>query len=69
MLAFLRDANTSASVIALINLLDEALGAKAFSRLFPVILTDNGNKLLNVFAPRTSSNKFMLSITEADRCV
>ena len=47
MLAFLRDANTSASVIEIINLLDEALGAKTFSRLFPVILTDNGSEFSN----------------------
>ena len=46
-LAFLRDANTSASVIEIINLLDEALGAKTFSRLFPVILTDNGSEFSN----------------------
>ena len=44
---FLRDANTSASVIEIINLLDEALGAKTFSRLFPVILTDNGREFSN----------------------
>ncbi len=40
MLAFLRDANTSASVIRIINELDEALGAEAFNMLFPIILTD-----------------------------
>ena len=43
MLSFLRDANTSASVIEIINLLDEVLGAKTFNSLFPVILTDNGS--------------------------
>ena len=47
MLAFLRDANTSGSVIRIINALDEVLGAKAFDRLFPVILTDNGSEFSN----------------------
>lgn len=44
---FLRDANTSASVIEIINLLDEVLGAKTFNSLFPVILTDNGSEFSN----------------------
>lgn len=47
MLAFLRDSNTSASVIQIINLLDKVLGSKDFSRLFPVILTDNGSEFSN----------------------
>ena len=47
MLAFLRDANTSGSVIRIVNLLDEVLGAKVFNRLFPVILTDNGSEFSN----------------------
>ena len=47
MLAFLRDANTSASVIEIINLLDEVLGTKTFNSLFPVILTDNGSEFSN----------------------
>ena len=47
MLAFLRDSNTSASVIQIINLLDKFLGNKKFSRLFPVILTDNGSEFSN----------------------
>lgn len=44
---FLRDANTSASVIEIINLLDEVLGSKTFNSLFPVILTDNGSEFSN----------------------
>ena len=40
MLAFLRDASTSGSVIRIINAIDRVLGAKAFNKLFPVILTD-----------------------------
>ena len=47
MLAFLRDANTSASVIRIIKLLDKVLGPELFSRLFPVILTDNGSEFSN----------------------
>lgn len=47
LLAFLRDANTSASVIEVINLLDKVLGTKTFDRLFPVILTDNGSEFSN----------------------
>lgn len=47
MLAFLRDANTSASVIRIINQLDEILGTRTFSHLFPVILTDNGSEFSN----------------------
>jgi hypothetical protein len=47
MLAFLRDANTSASVIQVINLLDKVLGNRIFSQMFPVILTDNGSEFSN----------------------
>ena len=46
-ISFLRDANTSASVIEIINLLDEVRGAKTFNSLFPVILTDNGSEFSN----------------------
>lgn len=44
MLAFLRDANTSQSVIDIFNRLDCALGTVRFEKLFPVILTDNGSE-------------------------
>ena len=47
MLAFLRDANTSKSVIDVYNLLDKTLGHKLFDKLFPVILTDNGSEFSN----------------------
>ena len=47
MLAFLRDANTSQSVIDVFDLLDQKLGRKVFNRLFPVILTDNGSEFSN----------------------
>ncbi len=47
MLAFLRDANTSQSVIDIFNLLDQVLGYQHFEKLFPVILTDNGSEFSN----------------------
>lgn len=42
MLAFLRDANTSKSVTDIFNQFDKELGKDTLSRLFPIILTDNG---------------------------
>ena len=47
MLAFLRDANTSQSVIDIYDMLDKKLGAKLFDKLFPVIVTDNGSEFSN----------------------
>jgi IS30 family transposase len=47
MLAFLRDRNTSQTVIDRVNLLCEILGADLFAKLFPVILTDNGSEFSN----------------------
>lgn len=47
MLAFLRDANTSQSVIDIFNGLDEVLGETLFNDLFPYILTDNGSEFSN----------------------
>ena len=47
MLAFLRDANTSQSVIDVFEWLDSRLGGKLFNRLFPVIVTDNGSEFSN----------------------
>ena len=47
MLAFLRDANTSKSVIDIYNQLDRTLGHELFDKLFPVILTDNGSEFSN----------------------
>ena len=44
MLGFLRDANTSKSVIDIFDGLYEKLGGQDFRRLFPVILTDNGSE-------------------------
>lgn len=47
MLAFIRDRNTSQSVIDVFNSIYELLGADCFKALFPVILTDNGSEFSN----------------------
>jgi len=47
MLAFLRERNTSQSVIDIFSALRAVLGATGFKRLFPVILTDNGSEFSN----------------------
>lgn len=50
MLAFIREANTSQSVIDIFGRLYEILGAELFQKLFPVILTDNGSEFSNPLA-------------------
>ena len=47
MLIFLRDANTAKSVNDIFDRLYECLGYELFTRLFPVILTDNGSEFSN----------------------
>lgn len=47
MLAFIRERNTSQSVINVFNSLYESLGTDRFKTLFPVILTDNGSEFSN----------------------
>jgi len=47
MLAFLRNRNTSQSVIDTFNALFELLGAQTFNLLFPLLLTDNGSEFSN----------------------
>jgi IS30 family transposase len=47
MLAFIRERNTSQSVIDIFNRLYGTLGAECFRALFPVILTDNGSEFSN----------------------
>jgi len=47
MLAFLRDSNTSQSVIDIFSELFRTLGRELFQKLFPVILTDNGSEFSN----------------------
>lgn len=50
MTEFLRDANTSQSVIYFYNGLDKVLGGELFNKLFSVILTDDGSEFLNLKA-------------------
>lgn len=47
MLGFLREANTSKSVIDVYEGRYQQLGEQDFRRLFPVILTDNGSEFSN----------------------
>ena len=47
MLAFLRDANTSVSVLDIFDRLQDKIGISLFQRIFPVILTDNGSEFSN----------------------
>lgn len=47
MLMYLRDHNTSQSVIDVFNILYEILERKVFMRLFPLIVTDNGSEFSN----------------------
>lgn len=54
MLAFIRDANTSQSVIDVFNMLEDTLTLPVLKRLFPVILTDNGSEFSNPVALETS---------------
>lgn len=46
MIAFLRDANTAASVISGFDLLRQRLESR-FSSIFPILLTDNGTEFLD----------------------
>lgn len=57
MLAFLRDANTSQSVIDIFNGLHHIL-KDDFKRLFPVILTDNGSEFSNPKALESGSDTY-----------
>lgn len=56
MLAFLRDRNTSQSVINIFQDLLAILGKDTFHRLFPVILTDNGSEFSNPSALETADD-------------
>jgi IS30 family transposase len=47
MLAFIRERNTSQSVIDIFNSLQEQLGEDLFKALFPVIIADNGAEFSN----------------------
>jgi IS30 family transposase len=47
MLAYIREDNTSQSVIDIFNYLYDQLGHTVFKELFPIILTDNGSEFSN----------------------
>ena len=47
MMLFVRDANTSQSVIDVFDMLEQTLSFEVFAMLFPVILTDNGSEFSN----------------------
>jgi len=47
MLAFIRDANDSRSVIDAFNALCSKLGLETFKRIMPLVLTDNGSEFTN----------------------
>ena len=55
MLAFIRDRNTSQSVIDIFDAMHESLGDDCFKRLFPVILADNGSEFSNPKALETDA--------------
>lgn len=50
MLAFLREANDSQSVISIFDELTDLLGIDMFKKLFPVLLGDNGSEFSNPVA-------------------
>ncbi|MBR4423408.1 MAG: IS30 family transposase [Mailhella sp.] len=54
MLPFVREANTSRSVIDVFDSLERTLGLETFRALFPVVLTDNGTEFSNPAALETS---------------
>jgi len=56
MLAFLRERNTSQTVIYHFNWMYDLLGAERFKALFPVILTDNGSEFSNPNALELNEN-------------
>ena len=56
MMAFLRKANTSQSVIDVFDELYSVLGKATYVKLFPVILTDNGSEFSNPKAIEFGSN-------------
>lgn len=59
MLAFLRDSNDSASVIACINRIYESLHHNIFVSVMPIILTDNGTEFSNPKALEYNKNNVL----------
>ena len=68
MLAYIRDSNTSQSVINIWEVLYYNLGKSDFTKLFPVILTDNGSEFSNPKAIEYGSEKKDLLRTRVFYC-
>lgn len=68
MIAFIREANTSQSVIDIFNALDRQLGRERFCELFPVILTDNGSEFSNPRAIERSPAQYDSTRTHLFYC-
>jgi len=66
MLAFIRNHNTSQSVIDIFDWMYRKLGAERFSKLFPVILFDNGSEFSNPV--KIESDKYGNQRTKAFYC-
>lgn len=47
-LLFILDEHTSAAVVAMLDLIEEALGREMFASCFPLILTDNGHEFADI---------------------
>lgn len=56
MLAFIRDANTSHSVIEIFNNIQNKIGIDTFKEIFPLIVTDNGAEFSNPTAIECDSS-------------
>lgn len=68
MIAFLRDANTSQSVIDIWDILFNILRRELFTKLFPVLLTDNGSEFSNPKAIEFGPSKQDLRRTHVFYC-
>lgn len=69
MLVFLRDANTAASVTEIVNWLHLTLGDRDFSRLFPLLLGDNGSEFSNPSALELdASGRYRTKVFYCDPC-
>lgn len=68
MLAILRNSNTSKSVIDIFTKLYRHLGRETFTKMFPVILTDNGTEFSNPLRLEVDENgEFRTRVFYCDR--
>lgn len=68
LLAFLRDANTSQSVIDIFDDLFRLLGRETFEKLFPLIMTDNGSEFSNPKRIEYGTERWSLKRTNVFYC-